>query len=239
MKRLAYAIGRDRAENSAIEPPFARLAVEGLSIVHGPAPAGVTEPDLDQVRAYAEVVERLHARETILPLRYGCVLDSEAALADLLRRRRAEWGTALDEVEGCDEMGLRILLDADPTRRTGKPSPASTPSPSRGPGAAYLAERRARLAGLDAIRGEAARVEEAARQFLDGLHRQCLVEPAIPGRDDLLSIAFLIPRDRLDAFRLAARELEGAGLGRVLVTGPWPPYNFTTTADGGPSIVGA
>jgi hypothetical protein len=45
----------------------------------------------------------------------------------------------------------------------------------------------------------------------------------------LLSASYLVPRDAVDAFRSAVRDLERSHPDLTLAcTGPWPPYSFAT-----------
>jgi len=41
---------------------------------------------------------------------------------------------------------------------------------------------------------------------------------------------FLVPRPAQGAFREVARGLSAQGPGAVLLSGPWPPYNFVLAA---------
>ena len=119
---------------------------------------------------------------------------------------------------------------AAPAGRPGGPPPE--PPPSRPdalrdrPGTAYLASLRARIEGEGARSAGAARASEAIREALAGLSRRSVVELPGPGRERLVSLSFLVPRSGLDAFSLAVRDLEGRTPGKLLLTGPWPPYNF-------------
>jgi len=227
VKRLAFAIARDRPDLPDLGDT-ARSIVEGLAIIHGPAPPDALSPGLQSLQAFASTVDALHARETVLPLRFGSLHDAECELEAVLRVRFDEWRGLLDEVEGCEEMGLRVLLG---NRRT-DPEPARTNppplTPGDKPGLAYLAARRAELAGRDALQGEAARVEGLIVGVLEGLHRRRVVEGPGPGRENLLSLVFLVPRDNLAAFQEATRGLFDEGLGQILPTGPWPPYHFAS-----------
>ncbi len=72
-------------------------------------------PDLPRVRAYERVVPSCHRQGTVIPMRYGCVVEQESQVS------RACWTTTashyealLQELEGCVEMGLRVLLPSGP-----------------------------------------------------------------------------------------------------------------------------
>jgi hypothetical protein len=220
MKRLALAIARDRTDLPNLGGT-ARFTSRGLAILHGPAPADAISPGLETVQAYAATVAAFHTRETVLPLRFGSLHDSEAGFDDWLRVRSDEWRGMLDQVEGCDEMGLRVLLDP-PVRR---PLDFST-VPADRPGTAYLAALKTRHDASDALMEEAARMTRWLQEALEGTFRRVAVEDPGPGRERLLSLAYLVPRPALESFRAAIGPLEQRSAGKLLLTGPWPPYNF-------------
>src|SRR2546428_3359005 len=89
------------------------------------------------LRAHDAVVRRLAgAVDAILPVRFGSLL-SESGLADLLTARGRELSEALALVAGREQMTLRLLGAA-----TAPTAPAPPPD-DLGPGARYLAARRA------------------------------------------------------------------------------------------------
>ncbi len=220
MNRLALAIARDRADLPDLDG-IDRYRSRGLAILHTQAPADVLAPGLETLQAYAATIASLHARETVLPLRFGSLHDSSASLDDWLRVRSDEWHGLLDEVEGCDEMGIRILLDASPD--SGREPP---PTCADRPGTSYLQALKARHAVSDALLAEASRLTERLKDGLVGTFRRSTVETPGPGRERLLSMTYLVPRPALDRFRSAVVPLGHQVPGKLLLTGPWPPYHF-------------
>ena len=223
-KRLALVIARERG----IDAPagLARFEAHGLAIVHAPAPIDAATPSTQQIEAFASAVDRLHREETVLPLRYGWLVESGAGLQAVIDRHRDAWREALDAVEGCEEMGLRVLLEAPSSGALPGPRPPSPDSATDRPGTAYLAALRHRMAGSEALVQEAARASVTIGEALSGLYRRSVTELPGPGRERLLSLVFLVHRSHLDAFRTSMKALEGRIPGQILLTGPWPPYNF-------------
>jgi hypothetical protein len=221
MKRLALAIARDHPAPPDLDG-IERFASRGLAILHQTAPADALEPSLATLQAYAATIAELHAGETILPLRFGSVHDTPSRLEDWLRVHADSWREALDEIEGCHEMGLRVLLDP----------PAETPVVAKlfagdCPGTSYLKALKARLDVSNAARAEAMRLAGRLGEELDQLARRWLVEDPVPGREPLLSLMYLIPRPSLGLFRETVKRLQSRIPGKLLLTGPWPPYSFT------------
>jgi hypothetical protein len=220
VSRLALAIAWDRPDLPNLGRTV-RLASKGLAILHGPAPLDVLSPGLETLQAYASTIDALHARETILPLRFGSILESASDLDDWLRVRADEWRTTLEEVEGCDEMGLRVLLD----QPVNPPSIAANASNDR-PGTSYLRALKARIDISDAVQAEADRLAGWLGEALGESFRRAIVENTGPDRERLLSLTYLVPRAALDRFRQALRPLQTRIPGKLLLTGPWPPYSF-------------
>ena len=71
-------------------------------------------PDLPRVRAYERVVSSCHRRGTVVPMRYGCVVEQESQVIEMLSAQGSHYEALLQELEGCVEMGLRVLLPSGP-----------------------------------------------------------------------------------------------------------------------------
>lgn len=224
-KRLALAIARD--EEGFDIPGVERFAAEGLAILHAPASDDVRTPGLETLQRYAAAIEAIHCRQTILPLRFGSIVDSEADFARRIQARAEEWRAGLDAVEGCDEMGIRVLIDGtDPPRS----SPSTPIPPGNGAGTSYLRSLKARFDASDAVRAESERVAGWLVEGLGSTFRDSAFEEPGHGRERLLSASFLVPRGSLDLFRESARHLSLRKPGKLLLTGPWAPYVFASAS---------
>jgi hypothetical protein len=94
-----------------------------------------------RLRTFAGVVEALHETRTVLPMRYGCLLPTEARVVALLRERAPQFVAALDGVEVCAEMSIRAILDEKRIAALRALAPFDPPEVSGG--TAYLAARKA------------------------------------------------------------------------------------------------
>ena len=239
MSYLLYCIFRSSAEpRSGIPPgvggqPVFVLAQNGLS-------AGLSElaesdlvPDISQILAYEAVVEHLYRDLTVIPMRYGCQLEDASAARGLLERHRDEYGTLLDELEGLTEMGIHVLLDssgAGPESDAWPVPPKSFPLLCNS-GAAYLAAKRQRYLGLDRATLHERLLVEELWGSLAGLYVRRKVEFPDSNRSRLLSLYFLVPRASVESFRRAARYLHPKESVKLLLSGPWPPYNFVDSLE--------
>jgi len=172
---------------------------------------------------HARVVHALHRIFTVLPIRYGCSFETEAQVLALLHEHRSQFQTSLRELEGCEEMGLRILC----CEKREPPPEARTCSATPLTGTAYLASRRALYAARDREGKEAFQIIERIRQGFDGLFLKCNAERSAAGKVQLLSLHFLVRRESTERFRSAFRHMKGRVPERLLLTGPWPLYNFS------------
>jgi hypothetical protein len=237
MKHLVYCALRDvrpwrHALPTGVEgAPVFLVAEGGLAAACSVAPDGCATPTVPRATAFAWVVGALHAVTAVLPFRYGNFLDSSERVLDLLRVHRAEFLQFLEEVQGCDEMGLRILLENRPHLACAQPACAA-PRQSVRAGREFLEGRRAHYAAEECDEAPASPLGGAAaeaRGALEGLAVKCREErsgaPASPlGR--VLSLFFLVRRENVERFREAFRQLQQETSVKMLLTGPWPPYNF-------------
>lgn len=198
--------------------PLRTVTADGLVALVG----DVVEPpavSAEALRAQDTLVSRLAgALDAVLPARFGTVVADDAALTQVLARRRTELMQALQRVAGCEQMTLRIWGE-----RSAPMPPAA--AGGDGPGSRYLAgrrhahERARRAAELDGL-----------RPALVGLVREERIE-----RHDrpplLATVQHLISRGASARYR-ATVEAGGALLApwRVSVSGPWLPYAFGETA---------
>ena len=232
MKHLVYCALRDaRGPMRCILPAGVEgaqvllVAEGGLAAACSVVPDTCATPTVPRATAFAWVVGALHAVTAVLPFRYGNFLDSGEQVLNLLRVHRAEFLQSLEEVEGCDEMGLRILLEDRAGLACAQPACAA----AGGTGREFLEGLRAYYATQECDESVPAHAAAEARRALEGLAVKCRAQrssaPASPlGR--VLSLFFLVRRENVDRFREAFRQLQQETPAKMLLTGPWPPYNF-------------
>jgi len=201
-------------------------------------------PDLPRVRAYERVVSSYHRRGTVVPMRYGCVVEQESQVIERLSRQGAHYEALLQELDGCVEMGLRVLLPSGPwaavipggpevSREVAGPCPPDPAAAADRLGLTYLTARKAHYASQDRWTKEYRQAADRCQAQFTGLFVKCQTEGPSP-RLPLLSLYFLVPRPAVESFRQAFRQLTETESARLLLSGPWPPYNFVTA---GPSLI--
>jgi hypothetical protein len=173
----------------------------------------------DDLWAHERVVEELMDRATVLPMRFDASVAEEGALLRIIDERRAEFEALLARVRGAVELGVRAQLgEADEEAGSGEEDPM--PGESGGAGTAYLAMRareQRRAAEVAARIEPLAALSRSSRQSSAGL------------RPGAFKAAYLVDRERVDAFRACVDALDSElGSGRIVCTGPWPPYSFSS-----------
>ena len=209
------------------QPVFV-VAQNGLSAALSEFAESDLIPDISQTLSYERVVEHFFHDQTVIPLRYGCKLENASEVVCLLEKHHEEYQTLLRELEGLKEMGIRVLLEGSEAGTETKASPLppeSFPGPFSS-GAAFLAAKRQRFLDLDrAVLNQRLLVDELCGP-LSGLFVRRKVESPVLTRSRLLSLYFLVPRASVESFRQAARRLHPKAAVKLLLSGPWPPYNF-------------
>ncbi len=196
----------------------------------------LSQADLSTIMSYQRVIDYFHRKRTIIPMRFGCVLSEEAQIIRFLEDHCEEYRALLEELEGCVEMGIRILMD---NRQYEEPVPSSVgsdpapPDPGlAGTGRGYLRARRSHYAARDQLgNGERAIIETVRGPFC-GLFVRCKAEKSMPiaGNHEssarILSLYFLVKREEVEKFRQVFQAFASRSSARLLLSGPWPPFNF-------------
>jgi Gas vesicle synthesis protein GvpL/GvpF len=196
--------------------PLRIVAAGGLLVAAGELPVAPT-PTAASLRAHDATVRRLTRHvEAVLPVRFGTLVADQAALAALLRPRRADLRAALKLVAGREQMSLRIY------GRAAAPRPPAVPARlAGGPGRRYLEGRR-----LSRAWRATAPELDPARPVLAPVVRAERVERHDAG-PLVASVYHLIDRGRAGAYRAALRRAGARARGiRLRPSGPWPPYAF-------------
>jgi hypothetical protein len=174
---------------------------------------------------HEQVIEAVMAERALLPVRFGTLLPSEAALRELLAVRHARFQADLVRIGRQIEVGLRVL-NADETAPAAPPAPLSTSDTSSG--RSYMAARLAATRAERERATQAAILAEAIHAPLAALASES-VQRTMRTDKLLLSAAYLINPAQLAPFQKRVAQLQAQHpMLRLLGTGPWPPYSFVS-----------
>ena len=114
-------------------------------------------------------------------------------------------------------MGIRVLCPARPGVFSGSPLSG---------GAAYLESRRNPYKSQRSLALEETELANQIAGLLSGCYAEQRREISAVGQGRLVSLYFLTPKTDVEPFGNKARKIRLAGSTKLLLTGPWPPYNF-------------
>ena len=185
-----------------------------------------------EVRAHWRVLESASKQTTVLPVRFGTVMEDDDAVREQLLADGAERLTALlQELTGRVQLTVRGTYDEEALLRgvvagSGEIA-ALRERVLRMPEAAAYYDR-IQLGEL--IAGEVQRRREADAALAQERLAPCAVavREEATGRDGAFHLAFLVERDRIDAFSAAVTDLTAELGDRVAIryVGPLAPYSF-------------
>jgi hypothetical protein len=216
-------------------PPDRRVAVKGvggerlravtvgrITAVIGELPRAPTPIDA-ALRKYDRVVQALSLRlSALLPARFGTCVQDLAELSFILQSRQETFQHSLQAVRGRAQMTVRVMPgSAAPENESAPAVTGAGPrvaAPGSG-GAEYLRSRAAAAAREREVPGFES-VRTAVRHWVR--------DERVERHGSVSSVYHLVPRGQARRYRLAVEHAaHDAGL-RVMVSGPWPPYAFST-----------
>ena len=188
-----------------------------------------------EVRAHWRVLDEVSANATVLPVRFGTVLEDDGAVRDrLLAPNAAHLAGRLRDLDGCVQLSVKAEYDEDLVL-----SEIVRASPDIARLREHVRALPAEAAYYQSIRlgefvaAELARRREAdTRLALDALERRAVAAHAEDprGENAAFALAFLVERKGIDTFSDAVARL-AEQLGdrvRIRFVGPLPPYSFAS-----------
>src|SRR5664280_1108650 len=221
MKYLLYGIVQQDLAGCSPEPGMCLLTAHGLAAAVSAVEETSSPPSVSSLLSYERVVEAIHARQAVIPLRYGCVMESESAVIRFLEDHCQEYQALLSRLLGMTEMGIRVLWPA---------RPGVLPSVPSSPGAAYLMSLRNRYNSANALAPEEAQLADRIVGLLSGCSTEQRREVSSSSQGRLVSLYFLTPKTYAEQFREKASQIDPPSGAKLLLSGPWTPYNFVASA---------
>lgn len=194
----------------------------------------------ERVRAHASIMEQFKVTGTLIPMRFGTVLNDEQGIRDLLNDRYHQYIEMLNQLDGRQEWGLRMYLDR--AQLSGRVSQSdrqiedSLDQISKGV-ARFVRDEMTKMDNLD--EGELVELltENCIKRSHDALLKYAenglfkpLKSQAVYGPGEMiLNAAYLVPVEREAGFREEVEQITAtySPMGFTFeLTGPWPPYHF-------------
>lgn len=202
-----------------------------IAMVVTEAPVQIYEPTRTNLRAHQEVVSQAMELQSIIPMSFGNVLETEKDVKILLENLYGELEEIFPKIENKMEVGLKVIADkkwlAEEAQKNSSLQSVQQTVESKSSDAGYY----------DKIR-----LGEAAKNFMLNLQKDCentvfrpLAEIADAAKSNevinermLLNAAFLVDWEQEEAFDEKVNKVfeKWEGKADFKYTGPWPAYNF-------------
>ncbi len=223
--RLAEIKGIDGAELVA-------FSHNGLTAVLGETSRKKVSSTTENVLAYARVIEGLFCDTTVLPLRYGTLMDSEGSVIALLEKYGATFKQNLQQLANKEEFSLKVLWDYDNESIKIRQQMEIA---GRNEQPLFSGNSTTKAYLLQKVKGH--RFENALLEHAEQLTGDIclLVEQFKPihqfkkmvSKTMILDAVFLLEKGQKEVFVQAIDQLKNQHKDlSFLLTGPWPPYNF-------------
>ena len=183
---------------------------------------------------YAGVIETLAQKFTLLPMRYGSIMESKEAICKMLAANYVNLEQNLQKVENKIEFGLKVFCDSEKLMAKYKALPDSETKTILNTGneiknSVYkdwvnrkLKDHRIEellLAHINSIIKEI----EGYLTSLNGVFKFKKMITAT----NIIDAVILLEKDKKDTLINTVRGLQNVYPdSHILLTGPWPPYNF-------------
>jgi hypothetical protein len=203
---------------------------EDIAAVVSDAPMEVLDATRENVLAHERVNETVMRYQTVIPMSFGTVFKTREDIVELLRGAHSAFQDVLAKMENKVEFGVKVLWDRDAMIRQIEhddedirrlKSEIATQK-----GSTYFARVQYGRLVDGALQS---RSEQYVTEIFEALRDVCVASRANKPIGDkmIMNAAFLVERDREDAFDTRVKALGGKyDTLTFRYTGPWPPYNF-------------
>jgi hypothetical protein len=234
----AAAEGWPQPQGLGDPPGKVRALVEGsLAALVSPLAPEFTPGRRADLETHERVLGEAVARTTVVPMRFGVVMDGDEGVRDTLLRRHAdELQELLRRLDGHVQMTLKAFYAEDVLiREVVAEQPEIARAEARLRGRSEAETRPARIAIGEMVAAGVARRREADERALLARVRPSVTDVAVeePANERIaLHAQLLVHRDRRQALDDVVRELAAEQADRLALryVGPIAPYSFADLA---------
>jgi len=183
------------------------------------------QPTIEQLHTYAHVISAMHSHGAVIPLRYGCVAQEVSQVMQKMAEHHEEYELLLGELADCVELGIRM----QPPSRDASAAAIAAPVCPGTAGTDFLRHRAEHYAREAQWHHACEQMIARCGQALEGWWVKSANDPPNP-LTPWVSVYFLVRRNGVAAFQQAFDIYRSKESAKMLLTGPWPPYNFVTSA---------
>jgi hypothetical protein len=224
------SLGFGRAGIGAEAPDVHTVSYKDIAAVTSDTPLEVYDPTRENVLAHERVNEMAMQQFTVIPMSFGTVFRTEDDIVELLRSAYDAFKDVLVKMQGKLEFGLKVLWEPDriieEIEKHEENLRLLRQEIQSQRGSTYFARMQyGRL--VDSLLQE--RSEKLANEIMIDLGDVSVASRVNKpiGEKMILNAAFLVARQREDAFDLRVKDVASRYEHLSFkYTGPWPPYNF-------------
>lgn len=183
---------------------------------------------------YAGVIENMAQQFTLLPMRFGSIMNSTEIISNMLEKNYSGFQKNLQKVENKSEFGLKIFCDTGKLKAELNLKSEETSETSQNP---VTENKNSVFKEYINQKLKAHRLEETLMGYIDSVIAEFngfLIElnaekkiKKMTTATTIIDAVFLIEKDKKAKLVRAIEDMQGkySELNFIL-TGPWPPYSF-------------
>jgi hypothetical protein len=193
---------------------------------------GKTELITNQANAFTfgQVIETLDEQYTLLPMRFGSIMESTGSVLKMLEKNYPEFQNNLQKVENKNEFGLKIFCDTEKLKADLKMKSETLKKPvSESKDSVFREYVNQKL--------HTHRLEEMLLSYVDSIIKEFdgfLIQmnavkkiKKMTSPTNIIDAVFLLEKDMKAELVRAVEDMQRKYPGlNFILTGPWPPYNF-------------
>jgi len=183
---------------------------------------------------YAGLIENMAQQFTLLPMRFGSIMNSTEIISNMLEKNYSGFQKNLQKVENKSEFGLKIFCDTGKLKAELNLKSEETSETSQNP---VTENKNSVFKEYINQKLKAHRLEETLMGYIDSVIAEFngfLIElnaekkiKKMTTATTIIDAVFLIEKDKKAELVRAIEDMQGkySELNFIL-TGPWPPYSF-------------
>ena len=238
MKLLLYCVltsesAQDSSAMKGVQGSDIRFVRNGrLAAVVSDFDSSQASMDVQNLMLYHDIIDNCFKCGALIPFRFRTVLKNDDEVKRHLDEHGTEYERKLEYLKDKTEMGVRLIIEKSPKDNSRMEQMEHDSSKSRNPGKSYLAKRKALYGAQENFDARCQSSIEALRESLKGLFVDFKMEPSAKmasgaqEKETLISVYCLVEKGSVDHFRNAVEELKPSLDAKILLSGPWAPYNF-------------
>lgn len=198
-----------------------------------------------RVTGHEQIIQYVMKSFPVIPMKFCTIFHAPERINQLITEREDEFGKILAGIDGKEEWGLKMYYNPGVLRKhmektSERIKETRERAESKGEGAAYFMRKKMDELIAEEVGNKAADVAAGVHGELEQMAREAklnrLLGSEVTGRLEIMALNAVYFLDRHDVARLKEKVEDLSNRYRdmgfeFILTGPWPPYNFTLVSD--------